>query len=75
MAILSQSEIEHLSVVERLDLIGEIWDTLEDSSEVLPITEAQRREIVAIFDRYQREPNSGSSWPDVRQRIIDKHKA
>ena len=42
---LSDVAIKQLSVAERLDLISELWDSIPDSLEELPIPEWHREEL------------------------------
>ena len=42
---LSDVAIKQLSVAERLDLISELWDSIPDSLEELPIPDWHREEL------------------------------
>jgi putative addiction module component (TIGR02574 family) len=66
---LSTEEIQALSAEERLRLISELWDSLADSPEDVPFTDAQRREIDRRLDRYERGLTQLHSWEEVRARI------
>ena len=60
-------DFSHLSPSERLELIGELWDSLDDESlEVTP-------ELVAELDRrledLRRNPQAGRSWEEVRAEL------
>jgi putative addiction module component (TIGR02574 family) len=45
MARLSLEDIQQLSVSERVQLAEQIWDTIVEAPEALPIPEAQIREL------------------------------
>jgi len=66
---LSIEDIQALSAEERLQLISALWDSLVDSPEDVPLTDAQRRELDRRLDRYQRGLTQLHSWEDVRARI------
>lgn len=40
-----------LSVQQRLELIGELWDSIPDSMDVLPIPEWRREELETAIGR------------------------
>jgi len=66
---LSTEDIQALSPEERLRLISALWDSLADSPEDVPLTDAQRSELDRRLDRYQRGLTQLHSWDDVRARI------
>ncbi len=55
-------EILQLSVPERLRLVEEIWDTISDAPEELPLSEAQREEIERRLEAYEQRPEDGRPW-------------
>jgi putative addiction module component (TIGR02574 family) len=40
-----RKEIQSLSVADRLQLLEEIWDSLLETPETVPVTDAQRKEL------------------------------
>jgi putative addiction module component (TIGR02574 family) len=60
-------EILRLSVPERIQLVEEIWDSIVDSPDALPITEEQRRELDRRLASYN--PSDARPWGEVRARI------
>ena len=64
-------EAKRLSVNERIELVEAIWDTVaEDASvERLPLSEAHRAELDRRLDDWRRNPEAGSSWSEVRERL------
>jgi putative addiction module component (TIGR02574 family) len=61
----------NLSPSERLLLVQDLWDSL--NVEDIPLTEWQREELDRRKAKHQANPSSGSSWEDVKQRIIKRH--
>jgi putative addiction module component (TIGR02574 family) len=59
----------HLTPAERVELAVALWDSLPDDSTEPPLTEAQRVELMHRLDAYRRDPESGASWDEVRERI------
>ncbi len=67
-------EILALSVAEKLELMAEIWDSIADSPDRLaatPETLSLLRERIAA---HRADPAAGSSWPEVRERIVGSDK-
>jgi putative addiction module component (TIGR02574 family) len=60
MALLDEAEIDRLSPLERLALISQLCDSLEDH-EVL-LSEAQREELDRRLESLKTERNQGTTW-------------
>jgi len=69
----SLSQILRLDIPDRIELVEEIWDSIADHPESLPITDSQREELDRRLSRHRQNPRSGSPWHSVRERIA-KHK-
>jgi len=65
-------EIKQLSVAERLVLVQEIWDSIVADQESLPIAEAQKAELDRRLEAYKAAPEQGSSWEEVKQRLLGR---
>jgi putative addiction module component (TIGR02574 family) len=59
-----------LSIPERIQLVEDIWDTIAVDSEAVELSEEEKRIIDERLEAYHKNPNSGSPWEDVYQRII-----
>ena len=68
----SRLDIENLSVVERIQLVGEIWDGIAEEQESLQITEDQRIELRRRLDEYRSSREKGSSWETIKSRLQTK---
>ena len=64
--------IDRLPVDARLDLIEEIWDSITDQVETLPLTPAQEAEIGRRLDDHDANPDDVISWETIEQAI--KHR-
>jgi putative addiction module component (TIGR02574 family) len=69
---LSDVAINQLSVAERLDLISELWDSIPDSLEELPIPDWQREELERRLAAADADPGGAIPWEEVRQRLRKK---
>ena len=70
MSRISSDEIEKLSADERLELIGELWDSLQP--EQVPITPQQRQELDRRIALYEKDPDAGEAWESVRDALLEK---
>ena len=60
---------DHLTVEERLELLDRLWDSLVDTPERIPLTDAQKEELDRRLDDFERDPSIGIPWDEVRKRI------
>ena len=65
-----QPVIDRLTPAEKLQLVGELWDQLAGSGVELALTPPQQGELQAEREAIRRNPREGSSWTEVRSRIL-----
>jgi len=61
------SKVKKLSAVERLELIGAVWETLD--SQDLPVTDAEKAILDARIADEAANPGDASRWPEVEARL------
>lgn len=61
------SRVKDLSVAERLELIGAVWETL--STEDAPLTAEEKLLLDARLADLEDNPEDQCSWPEVRARL------
>jgi putative addiction module component (TIGR02574 family) len=66
----SLSAVLELPVEQRLRLAEAIWDSIVEVPESLPLPKGQREELDRRLDAYYANPEVGSPWPDVRDRLL-----
>jgi putative addiction module component (TIGR02574 family) len=64
-----RKEIRGLSVPDRLHLLEEIWDSLVETPDAVPVTDAQRKELGRRRRAHARNPSAAKSWAQVRARL------
>lgn len=69
-AQLSLADILALQISERIRLVQAIWDSIAEAPELLPVTGPQRDELDRRLAAYEEDPEAGSTWSDVKARII-----
>jgi putative addiction module component (TIGR02574 family) len=68
----SKLDVKALTAEERLNLIEQIWDSLE--ADDVPVTEAQKAELDRRIERMERDGGHGIPWEDVLDRIRGRAK-
>ena len=66
--------IDDLSPEERLRLIEELWDSLNEKPESVPLTNAQREELDRRLDDLENSGPEGIPWEQVLQQIRSRSK-
>ena len=67
---ISVADLLELSVSERIQFAEDIWDSIAAVSEAVHVTEKQKEELNRRLEAYHRNPNSGSPWNEVKERIL-----
>ncbi len=62
-------DISELSIAERIQLAEDLWDSILEQQEELPLTPAQQQELDRRLENYKKNPTNGSSWEDVKKRL------
>ena len=62
-------QLLQLSAGQRLQLIGELWDSLADTPEVVPLTDWQKEELARRKAEYLAHPESAVSWEEAKEQI------
>jgi putative addiction module component (TIGR02574 family) len=72
MGKLARKDILSLSIAERIELIGDLWDSLAETPEAIPLTEAQKAELKRRREAYRKDPTACVPWSVVRDRITKR---
>lgn len=62
-------DIAALTPEERLGLLEQLWDSLAEHPEAVPLTDAQRAELDRRLDDLEHEGPVGIPWDEVLSRI------
>lgn len=69
MNTIAKSDILTLSVPERILLVEDIWDSIAAIPDEVQLTEQQKVELDLRLDAYHRNPEAGSPWELVLDRV------
>jgi putative addiction module component (TIGR02574 family) len=65
--------LQQLPVVERLQAVEDLWDSIaEDSQQPLGLSAEQRAELDRRLDDLEANPHDSLPWEKVRARIMDE---
>ena len=62
--------IDRLSAADRLQLVQEIWDSLEGELQQAPLSDALRHELDRRLAALDANPAAVSSWDEVEARVL-----
>jgi len=60
MGKVARKDILKLSIAERIELIGDIWDSIAEVPGAVPLTEAQEAELDRRLDAHRKDPTAGA---------------
>jgi putative addiction module component (TIGR02574 family) len=75
--VISKNEIvygiRNLNVIERLNIITDIWDEIKESRELETISEEDKKLLLNRLANYRANPGSATDWSELRQEIYDRY--
>jgi putative addiction module component (TIGR02574 family) len=72
MATIPFPELLKLSPAERIQLAQDLWDSIAEEADDLPLTEEQRAELDRRMAEHERDPSSSAPWSEVRARLRER---
>ncbi len=69
------ADILELSVSERIQMVEDIWDSIAAVPEAVPLSEEQKRELDRRLQAYHQNPDAGSPWSEVKERIRNRSRS
>lgn len=64
-------QAKNLSIVDRIRLVEEIWDTIAEENEAFELTDAQKRELDRRLDLANENPRQGRSWDEIKAEFMN----
>ncbi len=59
-------EIRKLGVIERLNIITDIWDEIKESEALEPVSEEEKKLLLNRLANYRANPDSASDWTELK---------
>jgi putative addiction module component (TIGR02574 family) len=73
MSIITAADTLNMPISERIQLVEDIWDTIAENIELYELN-AQEKEIINNrLEAYHKNPDAGSPWQEVYERIINNN--
>ena len=64
--------IDKLDIEERLQLIGEIWDSVSEEAGDLSLSPEMKEELDRRLAAADANPEASVPWEDVKKRVMDR---
>ncbi len=61
--------VQDLTPAERLQLAAELWGSVADSQDQIPIADDVRKLLDARFEQYRLHPESATTWDELKRRL------
>ena len=64
-------DIAQLSVSERIQLAEDLWDSIlaDKNTDEFTLSEGQKQELGRRLELHRQNPQQGSTWEEVKQRL------
>ena len=63
------AEVLRLPVAERIRLVEAIWDSIAAVPNEVGLSDEQKAELDRRLEAFEKNPNEGSAWSEVRARL------
>ena len=63
------AEILQLSVAEKVQIIEDIWDSIANTPEELPLSESEKQELDKRLESYNQNPDEGIEWETLKRNL------
>ena len=68
-------EFAKLPTAERLNLLGDLWDSIAVDAADMPLTDAQKNEIDRRLAEHDADPSTALDWSVVRAELWSRAKS
>lgn len=69
MKTITKADILELTVSERIQLVEDIWDSIIEIPEAIPLTQTQKEELDRRLKEYNKNPDNVISWDEIKKKI------
>jgi len=66
------TQVFELTPSEKLQLVEDLWDSIAQFPEQIPVLDWQKEELAKRKVAYSQNPDSGSSWEAAKERIRNR---
>jgi putative addiction module component (TIGR02574 family) len=72
MSRVNLDEILELPAKDRVEIAQLIWQSVSAHPESISLTQAQRDELERRWQAFERSPDEGESWDDVKRSLLSE---
>ena len=69
----SKESVFDLSPAEKLQLVEDLWDSLAATPDAVPVHDWHKEELERAKAEFMKNPDSGSSWEEVKRRLLSRY--
>lgn len=69
-----KTQINNLSVSEKILLVEEIWDSIAEQEKSFDLNESQKRMVKERSISFKINPELGRSWEEIRDEFLGRNK-
>jgi len=63
---------DELSIEEKIDYVQSLWDHIAAGVNTVPLTEWQKQVLDQRLAAYEKDPDAGVPWEELRERLRSK---
>ena len=67
------SEIRKLGVLQRLDILADMWDEMKESKELEAVSTEEKIILLNRLSNYRENPGSAEDWEKLKREVLDKY--
>jgi putative addiction module component (TIGR02574 family) len=67
---LTSDEIRQMTVAERLELIGQVWDTLVETPEAIEVPQWHKDVLEERLAALARDPDAAQTWDEFKDELF-----
>ena len=62
-----------MGVIDRLNIISDIWDEIKESKELEAISENEKQLLLSRLANYKKNPDSATDWATLKEETYRKY--
>jgi putative addiction module component (TIGR02574 family) len=67
------NEIRKLNIIERLNIITDIWDEIKEAKPLEAASDEEKRLLLNRLSDFRAKPESASDWSDLKKEVYDAY--
>ena len=72
MSLLTELHLDELSADDRMVLVGELWNSIEQERGTLPISDELQAELARRVEDANRHPEESIPWDEIKSAALER---